>query len=57
MKVKVKSKKAKTNVPIKREIDLRKLGIGKIQAAELRAKFKTIAKDWQKPEMDIYDID
>lgn len=40
-----------------RNIDLPERGIDKKQAAELRAKFSTIAEDWNRPEMDIYDVD
>lgn len=40
-----------------RQIDLPERGIDKEQAAELRAKFKTIVEDWNRPEMDIYDAD
>ncbi len=40
-----------------KRIDLKDRGIGKEQAAELRAKFNTIADDWNKPEMDVYDVD
>ena len=38
-------------------IDLPERGIDKEQAAELRAKFSTIAEDWNRPEMDVYDVD
>ncbi len=37
--------------------DLRQLGIGKEQATDLRARLSTIAEDWQRPEMDVYDVD
>ncbi len=40
-----------------KEINLGERGIGKEQAAELRAKFSAIAEDWNRPEMDIYDVD
>lgn len=40
-----------------KEINLQERGIGKAQATELRAKFGTIAEDWNKPEMDVYDVD
>ncbi len=40
-----------------KNIDLSERGIDKEQAAELRAKFSTIAEDWNRPEMDIYDVD
>ncbi len=39
------------------DIDLPERGIDKEQAAELRAKFSTIAEDWNRPEMDVYDVD
>ncbi|HEX9960950.1 MAG TPA: hypothetical protein VGB00_08460 [Pyrinomonadaceae bacterium] len=40
-----------------KEINLAERGIDQEQAAELRAKFGTIAEDWNRPEMDIYDVD
>lgn len=40
-----------------RYIDLQELGISKEEAAALRGKFDTIAEDWERPEMDIYDVD
>ena len=40
-----------------REVDLRSRGIGKAQAADLRARLKNMAEDWNRPEMDIYDAD
>ncbi|MCY7376268.1 MAG: hypothetical protein LH472_09905 [Pyrinomonadaceae bacterium] len=40
-----------------KEINLPTRGIGKAQAAELRGKLNTIADDWNRPEMDIYDVD
>lgn len=30
-------------------------GIAPAQAAELRARLKTFAEDWNRPEMDAYD--
>jgi hypothetical protein len=36
-------------------IDLNARGIDKSQAAELRARLKTFAEDWDRPEADIYD--
>ena len=36
-------------------IDLRTRGIDETQAAELRARLKTFAEDWERPEADIYD--
>jgi len=39
------------------EINLKERGIGKIQAAESRGKLNTMAGDWNRPEMDVYDVD
>ena len=30
-------------------------GIGEAQAADLRARLKTFAEDWERPEASIYD--
>ena len=38
-------------------LDLRARGIGEAQAAELRARLKTFAGDWDRPEAAIYDED
>lgn len=38
-------------------IDLQNGGIDEIQAADLRARLKTFAEDWNLPEADIYDED
>lgn len=40
-----------------KEINLKERGIGEAQAAELRGKLNTIAEDWNRPEMDVYDVD
>jgi hypothetical protein len=40
-----------------RLIDLQERGISKEQAAEIRGNFNSIAEDWNRPEMDIYDVD
>ena len=40
-----------------RAVDLRARGISEAQAAELRARLKTFAEDWERPEADIYDED
>ncbi len=40
-----------------KEINLKERGIGETQAAELRGKLNTIAEDWNRPEMDVYDVD
>lgn len=38
-------------------IDLPARGINETQAADLRARLKTFAEDWERPEADIYDKD
>ena len=38
-------------------VDLRARGIEEPQAAELRARLKTFAVDWERPEANIYDQD
>jgi hypothetical protein len=40
-----------------KEINLQERGIDETQAAQLRAKLSTMAEDWNRPEMDIYDVD
>ena len=40
-----------------REINLQERGISQTQAAELKAKLSTMAEDWNRPEMDVYDVD
>ena len=37
------------------DVDLRQRGIEKKQAADLRARLKTFAEDWDRPEAAIYD--
>ena len=36
-------------------VDLRELGIDEAQAADLRARLRAFAGDWERPEMDAYD--
>ena len=36
-------------------VDLRQRGIDEAQAADLRARLKTFAEDWDRPEAAIYD--
>ena len=36
-------------------VDLRARGIDETKAADLRARLKTFAEDWDRPEMGIYD--
>jgi hypothetical protein len=38
-------------------VNLRARGIGEAQAADLRARLKTFAADWDRPEASIYDED
>ncbi len=38
-------------------VDLPARGIDMTHAAELRARLKTFAEDWNRPEADIYDQD
>ncbi len=38
-------------------IELASRGIDREQAADLRNRLSTIADDWNRPEMDIYDVD
>jgi hypothetical protein len=40
-----------------RTVDLRLRGIDQKQAADLRARLKTFAEDWERPEAAIYDED
>ena len=35
--------------------DLRDRNIDESQAADLRARLKPFAEDWDRPEMDVYD--
>ncbi len=40
-----------------KDIDLQSRGIDEAKAADLRARLKTFAEDWERPEADIYDED
>ena len=40
-----------------RAVDLRSRGISEEQASDLRARLKTFAEDWERPEAAIYDED
>ena len=42
-------------LPAKGLIDLRELGISEAEAAKMRYQFETIADDWERPEMDVYN--
>jgi hypothetical protein len=39
-----------------KEVSLDERGIGTEQAANLRAKLEAFTKDWDSPEMGIYDV-
>jgi hypothetical protein len=49
------SKKFRPISTLANEIDLSARGIDETQAADLRARLKTFAEDWDRPEADIYD--
>ncbi len=38
-------------------VDLKSRGIDEQQAADLRARLKPFADDWNRAEMDVYDAD
>ena len=40
-----------------RVVNLRHRGIGEAQAGNLRARLKTFAEDWERPEASVYDQD
>ena len=42
-------------LPRANDIDLRARGINETQAEDLRARLRTFAEDWNRPEADIYD--
>ncbi len=46
-----------TFLPVPRSKKLSDLGIDREQAADLRNRLSTFAEDWQRPEMDVYDVD
>jgi hypothetical protein len=45
----------KSLLPRANGIDLKARGIDETQAEELRARLRTFAEDWNRPEADIYD--
>jgi hypothetical protein len=47
----------KSLLPQANGTDLEARGIDGIQAVDLRAKLRTFAEDWNRPEADIYDED
>jgi hypothetical protein len=44
-----------TFLPARSPVDLSTHGIDTAAAADLRARLKTFAEDWDRPEMDVYD--
>ncbi|MBI3272599.1 MAG: hypothetical protein HYZ53_26655 [Planctomycetes bacterium] len=44
-----------TFIPGGGTVDLRDRGIDEAQAADLRARLKSFAGDWDRPEMSAYD--
>jgi hypothetical protein len=46
-----------TFVPESRLARLSERGIDQRQAADLSSRLSTFAEDWQRPEMDVYDVD
>ena len=46
-----------TFVPESNARKLTDLGIGPEEAEELRFRLSAFAEDWDKPEMDVYDVD
>ncbi len=40
-----------------RAVDLRSRGINEAQASDLRARLRTFAEDWDRPETAVYDED
>ncbi len=45
----------KSLLPRANGIDLKARGINETQAEDLRARLRTFAEDWNRPEADIYD--
>lgn len=44
-----------TWMPVVHSVQLKDQGIDESQAADLRHRLGAFAKDWDRPEMDIYD--
>ncbi len=51
----VESRMVVTFLPTRVSVDLKERGIDEAQAANLRGRLNTIAEDWQRPGMDVYD--
>ncbi len=45
-----------TFLPSAEPVDLAEQGIDREQAADLRSRLGAFAEDWQRPEMDVYDV-
>ncbi len=45
-----------TFVPMPISVDLSSRGIDREQAADLRSRLQSFAEDWDRPDMDAYDI-
>jgi len=45
-----------TFLPKRLPLDLRARGIDEAQAADLRARLRPFAEDWERPEMEAYDV-
>jgi hypothetical protein len=39
------------------DVDLAARGVNREQAADLRSRLAAFAEDWQRPEMDAYDVE
>ena len=46
----------KVRVELLSASDLNEHGINEQQAADLRQRLKPFAEDWDRPEMDVYDV-
>jgi hypothetical protein len=44
-----------TFLPPADRVDLRSRGVDEAQAADLRARLRPFAEDWDRPEFDVYD--
>ena len=45
-----------TFLPVRGVVDLRMRGIDETHAADLRTRLRTFAEDWERPEMEVYDV-
>jgi hypothetical protein len=42
--------------PVEGTVDLVERGIGREQAADLRHRLSAFVGDWDRPDMDVYDV-